>query len=67
MQGSEDPVVPPSQAEMIAKSIQDRGGKVKYVVYQGEGHGWRKAENIKASLEEELAWYQNLIGVPRGV
>jgi len=63
LQGSEDKVVPPNQAETIAKSIQGRKGEVKYVVYPGEQHGWRKSETIEKALEEELAWYKHLIGV----
>lgn len=63
LQGSADEVVPPAQAESIVKSIEKRGGRVKYVVFEGEGHGWRKAENIKKGLEEELAWYKNVFGL----
>jgi len=65
LQGSEDAVVPPSQAEAILHSLEERGKKVKYILFEGEGHGWRKAENIKAGLEEELSWYEDLIGVSK--
>ncbi|EKM51241.1 uncharacterized protein PHACADRAFT_263278, partial [Phanerochaete carnosa HHB-10118-sp] len=60
LQGSEDAVVPPEQAELIVRSIRDRGGQVEYTVFQGEGHGWRKAENVKRALEEELKLYKNV-------
>lgn len=63
LQGSEDAVVPPSQAELIVGSLEERGKRVKYILFEGEGHGWRKAENIKAGLEAELNWYEDLIGV----
>jgi dipeptidyl aminopeptidase/acylaminoacyl peptidase len=45
--------------------LEERGKKVKYILFEGEGHGWRKAENIKKGLEEELNWYEDLIGVPK--
>ena len=66
LQGSADEVVPPSQAETIVESIKRKGGRVKYIVFEGEGHGWRKAENIKKGLEEELAWYENVFGLSKG-
>jgi len=65
LQGADDPVVPPSQAKLIAKSIEERKGKVKLVIYEGEQHGWRKSDTIEKALEEELAWYEHLIGVSK--
>jgi len=65
LQGSEDTVVPPSQSELIVKSVEDRGGSVKYVVFDGEGHGFKKADNIKTALEEELKWYESVIGISK--
>ncbi|TCD67717.1 hypothetical protein EIP91_012014 [Steccherinum ochraceum] len=59
-QGSLDAVVPPAQAEDIVKSIKANGGSVEYVVFEGEGHGWRKAENIKAALEKEREFYERI-------
>lgn len=54
-QGDQDKVVPPEQAELIAKSLRARGVTHLYHVYEGEGHGWRKPETIehfyKAVLE----------------
>ena len=63
LQGSIDAVVPPEQAEIIVKTIKGNGGKVEYVVFEGEGHGWRKAENIKRALETELAFYEKTFGI----
>ena len=53
-QGLEDKVVPPNQSEMMAEAARKKGLKVKYVTFEGEQHGFRKAENIIRSLEEEL-------------
>lgn len=51
LQGSEDKVVPPSQAEMIVDALQANEIPVTYELYQGEGHGFRSAETIVAVLE----------------
>ena len=59
-QGLEDKVVPPNQSEMMADAVRRKGLKVKYVTFEGEQHGFRKAENIIRSLEEELAFYQDV-------
>jgi len=63
LQGSIDAVVPPSQAEVIVKAIKGRGGRVEYTIFEGEGHGWRKAETIKAALEQELHFYEDVFGI----
>jgi dipeptidyl aminopeptidase/acylaminoacyl peptidase len=59
-QGLEDKVVPPNQSQMMADAVAKKGLKVKYVTFEGEQHGFRKAENIIRSLEEELAFYQDV-------
>jgi dipeptidyl aminopeptidase/acylaminoacyl peptidase len=60
-QGSEDPVVPPSQAEAMVEALRARGIPVAYVVFEGEAHGFRRAENIAAALDAELAFYQDVL------
>ena len=47
-QGSEDRVVPPSQAEEIVASLRARNVPHEYHVYDGEGHGWRRPETVAA-------------------
>ena len=61
-QGSEDEVVPPEQAELIADRLAHNGVPHALVVYEGEGHGFRRAENIIHSLESELAFYGTVFG-----
>ena len=64
LQGSEDKVVPPNQADAIVKTIREElHGKVEYLVFEGEGHGWRRSENIKAALEKELGFYEEVLGL----
>ncbi|HEX6161832.1 MAG TPA: S9 family peptidase [Vicinamibacterales bacterium] len=62
-QGLEDKVVPPNQSEMMAEAVRKKGIKVKYVAFEGEQHGFRKAENIIRSLEEELAFYRDVFAI----
>ena len=61
-QGLEDKVVPPNQAEMMADAARRKGLPVAYVPFEGEQHGFRKAENIIRSLEAELYFYGAVFG-----
>lgn len=63
LQGDIDKVVPPEQSESMYKILQDGGIKTKYVLFEGEGHGFRKAANIKRALEEEEAWYRSCFDI----
>ncbi|KAG8999103.1 hypothetical protein FRB94_006439 [Tulasnella sp. JGI-2019a] len=63
LQGSVDGVVPPSQAEAIVNKIKERGGTVEYRLFDGEGHGWRRAETVKEALETEEAFYKGVFGM----
>jgi dipeptidyl aminopeptidase/acylaminoacyl peptidase len=61
-QGLEDKVVPPSQAEVMRDALRAKGLPVAYVPFAGEQHGFRRAENIKRSLEAELYFYARVFG-----
>jgi len=61
LQGGDDKVVPPEQSKLMAQSLKQRGIAVSYVEYDGEGHGFRKPENIKHALEVELAFYNQIL------
>lgn len=61
-QGSEDRVVPPNQAEAMVASLLDQGIDVAYLLFEGEGHGFRDAVNIKRSLEAEYAFFADVFG-----
>ena len=61
-QGLEDKVVPPSQAEAMTAALAARGVRHAYVAFEGEGHGFRRAENIRAALEGELWFYGQVLG-----
>ena len=68
LQGLDDPVVPPAQAESIAADLAAHGIRYAYITFEGESHGFRRAENIVASLEAELSFYGQIMGfTPPGV
>jgi dipeptidyl aminopeptidase/acylaminoacyl peptidase len=56
-QGEEDRVVPPAQSETMAGRLREKGVPVAYLLFSGEQHGFRKAENIKRALDAELYFY----------
>jgi dipeptidyl aminopeptidase/acylaminoacyl peptidase len=61
-QGDEDKVVPPNQAELMVEALKNKGFPVAYVLFAGEQHGFRKAENIKRALDGELYFYSRVFG-----
>ncbi len=60
LQGTEDKVVPPSQAESMFEALRDSGRPVALRLYSGEGHGFHSAANIKDSWESELSFYSQV-------
>ncbi len=67
-QGTDDKVVPPNQAEAMVAALRDKGIPVAYILFEGEGHGFRKAANVKRALEAELYFYGRVFGfAPDGV
>ncbi len=59
-QGLEDKVVPPSQSEKMVNALEVNHIPVAYIAYEEEGHGFRKAENIKRTMEAELYFYSRV-------
>ncbi|MFT7599401.1 MAG: dipeptidyl aminopeptidase/acylaminoacyl peptidase [Acidimicrobiales bacterium] len=57
LQGTEDEIVPPNQAEAIVASLASKGIPHAAIYFEGEQHGFRQAENIVRSLEAELWFY----------
>ena len=60
-QGADDRVVPPNQTEMMVDALRRQGIPVGYLLFAGESHGFRRAENIKRALDAELYFYATLI------
>nr|BAK04728.1 predicted protein [Hordeum vulgare subsp. vulgare] len=61
-QGLDDKVVPPDQARKIYKALKESGLPVALVEYEGEQHGFRKAENIKFTLEQQMVFFARTVG-----
>ncbi|KAI3523037.1 hypothetical protein L1887_01092 [Cichorium endivia] len=61
-QGLEDKVVSPEQAKKIYKALKSKGLPVALVEYEGEQHGFRMAENIKFTLEQQMVFFARLVG-----
>ena len=57
LQGTEDPVVPPAQAEGMRTALKTAGTPCDLEFFEGEGHGFRRADTLTACLEAELAFY----------
>ena len=49
---------------MMVQVLRTKGLPVAYLSFEGEGHGFRKAENIKRSLDAELHFYSRIFGFP---
>jgi dipeptidyl aminopeptidase/acylaminoacyl peptidase len=61
-QGSEDEVVPPAQAEIMVEALRAKGVPYAYELFEGEGHGFRRADTIRRATESELAFYGRVLG-----
>jgi len=56
-QGAEDAIVPPNQAEAMVEALKGRGVPVQYLLFDGEQHGFRRAQTVKRTLDAELYFY----------
>jgi len=61
-QGADDRVVPPRQAQEMAAAVRAKGLPVALVMYDGEGHGFRRADTIAASLNAKLSFLGQVFG-----
>ena len=62
LQGAEDRVVPPSQAEVLVDALVANGVPHRYVLFEGEGHGFHSAATVEQALQTELAFYGAVLG-----
>jgi dipeptidyl aminopeptidase/acylaminoacyl peptidase len=62
LQGLDDTVVLPSQAEMMVEVLERKGIPHAYIPFEGEGHGFRKEENVRRSLEATLSFIGQVFG-----
>jgi len=62
LQGLDDKVVPPSQAEAIVAALERNDVPYAYVAFEGEGHGFRGAYAMRRALETFLSFMGQLFG-----
>jgi dipeptidyl aminopeptidase/acylaminoacyl peptidase len=62
LQGTEDRVVPPAQAETMAAAARAKGLPVALIMYAGEGHGFRRAETIVSATEAQVYFLSRVFG-----
>jgi len=62
LQGLDDEIVPPNQAEMMIKALEANGVPWAYLAFAGEQHGFRQAATIKRALEAEAYFYSQVLG-----
>ncbi len=63
MQGLDDPVVPPNQAESMVAALKQNGIPVAYLPFEGESHGFRKSTTVIKSIESEYYFYTQIFGI----
>jgi dipeptidyl aminopeptidase/acylaminoacyl peptidase len=64
LQGMQDKVVPPDQAQAMVDALSERGIPVAYVCFETERHGFRDAGNIVTAIESERAFFTKVLGIP---
>ncbi|MEE1618410.1 dipeptidyl-peptidase 5 [Brachybacterium sp. J153] len=62
LQGDEDRIVPPSQSEAFRDALAAKGIPHAYLLFEGEQHGFRKAETIVTAIEASLSFYGQVLG-----
>lgn len=63
LQGTEDKVVPPNQSESMVEALKEKGIPYGYLLFEGEGHGFRQAETIIKAYNSELYFYRTIMGI----
>jgi dipeptidyl aminopeptidase/acylaminoacyl peptidase len=62
LQGLDDEIVPPAQSELFRDQLAAQGLPHAYLAYEGESHGFRRAETIVDATESELSFYGQVMG-----
>ena len=61
LHGKDDTVIFADQTIDMVNELKARGKKAELLLFDGEGHGWRKSSTVKATLEKELAWFGEVL------
>lgn len=64
LQGRDDKVVPPSQAEQMADAVRAAGLPLALIMFDGEGHGFRTMAARRVSLEAQVSFLEQVFGMP---
>ncbi len=68
LQGLDDVICPPTQCERFLARMEGRRVPHAYIAFEGEGHGFRRAETMIRVLESELSLYAQVFGLnPPGI
>ncbi|OLZ68282.1 acyl-peptide hydrolase [Streptomyces amritsarensis] len=65
LQGLDDAVCPPAQAQRLTAAMRGRPVPYAYLAFEGEGHGFRRADTMVRALEAELSLYAQVFGIER--
>ncbi|MDX3854283.1 prolyl oligopeptidase family serine peptidase [Streptomyces sp. AK02-01A] len=65
LQGLDDVICPPAQCERFLEQVANRGIPHAYIAFEGEGHGFRRADTMIRALEAELSLYAQTFGIDR--
>lgn len=63
LQGADDKVVPPNQAELMVSALKQKKIPYSYLLFEGEAHGFRQAETIVKAFNAELFFYRKILGI----
>jgi dipeptidyl aminopeptidase/acylaminoacyl peptidase len=63
LHGEDDKVVPISQSRAMAEALDAKGLPYALLTFEGEGHGFRRAETIVRALDAELTFYRRILGI----
>jgi dipeptidyl aminopeptidase/acylaminoacyl peptidase len=66
LQGEEDKVVPLTQAKLIVAALEENRVPHAYLLFEGEGHGFRRSDSIVKATEAELSFYAQVLGIDVG-
>lgn len=61
-QGEDDKIVPPNQAKLMFDALKKKNLPTAYILFEKEGHGFRRAENIEKAIDSELYFYSKIFG-----
>ncbi|MGK5643408.1 alpha/beta hydrolase family protein, partial [Streptomyces sp. URMC 126] len=65
LQGLDDVICPPAQCDRFLAEVAGRGVPHAYLAFEGESHGFRRAETITRAVEAELSLYAQVFGFDR--